>query len=239
MKFRPDDVATEELLLGAGMIIGAFVIAIAAGKIRDWIEARKEGKRTPLDKMKSAYDAIKLPIDNKYEIPQSSDPQFANTKINGAHHAIPFGTFFSAASKLNDILKSFTGTKIDIPTQTKLLKEIQSKIPVYRDEKNGSLIIEFDDSGIVWPNDPFYKDLKGCNEKFESIMTQVKETCKRIIDNCTTIMNSVSNNTDEKTLKQQAAFISMCDVLLFLVHGTYLGYISNLETIEDETEIVE
>lgn len=240
MKFRINDVepSNEELLLGASMIIGAFVLAIIGGKIRDWMEARKHGKKTPIDRINEAYNVIKLPIPDEYEIPQVSDPQYAGKKLNCAHHGVDFQVFIQATTKLNDTLNRFV-TSDDVTVLSKLLKDIQKVIPVYRDEKNGSLTIEFPDRGLVWPSDPFYKDLKECNSKFESIMSRVKDNVKKLRDKCDKIITSSANEKDEQELKKRAAIITMCDCVSFLASGTYLGYIANLQTIEDETEIVD
>jgi hypothetical protein len=231
--------SNEGLLLGTGLVIGAFAITVVGRKIYDWIQEKKEGKRTPIDKMRGYVANIKLPIDlSKFDIPQSSDPQYSSVRGSGAHHGVEFSTLLNAATSLNAALPKFASTTGDVKPLTGVLNQIQSTIPVSR-EKDGSILVEFADHGLVWPSDPFYKDLKGCTAKFEQVMTSVKAHCIKILGACEKILSSPADGLDESALKGRAAYIQMCEAMLLLASGTYAGYINNLHTIEEETEIQE
>lgn len=222
-------------LLFGGMVAVAACIRV----ISDWRNKRTQEKESPVDKMKNYLSSISFETlaTKAEEIPNSRTINDPSGK--GAHHAVDFKIFLDAAAVLKDaskVLESSSGKKGSIANIKKFSSELESKIPVNKNT-DGSLSIEFDDSGIVWPTDIWYRDAKGCNNKFWQELSVSVETGKHLISKVNAIIDAPTDNVSQEELNDRIAYVNACVLFTMLVYGTFHGYVSNLSTIAEETEV--
>ena len=241
MKFTVKDQShpSLEFLIEAGATLAIFMGLIAGRKIYDWLQRRKDGKKTPVEHIKEniarSERELKTIVDTQWDIPNSTT---THEKFVGAHHAADYNTFENALTAIKTVIPNLS---LDGDMKQKIassISKLKDRVPVYKDDNDASMIVEFPDSGIVWPNDMFYRDLDGCNKKFVDLASVVLKSLKTVSDTCEKTLDSVKESDDESTLSNVATLINAVNVVSYLVLGTIVGYIDNLYTIEEETEYV-